>query len=159
MTRLTPAPPTPILSRLKHRLSSKAKRYLHRFAWGCGVGLIQLALALSPTATKPSPAADKITFSLGATIDRSISVESLEIYVSEGRITEELKPYIDYIERIDRVFVVEQNRDAQLRTLLTTDLQLDPAKLEAVLHYDGMPLTAANVREPIVRKLATGQAA
>ncbi|MEM7610851.1 MAG: 2-oxoacid:acceptor oxidoreductase subunit alpha [Pseudomonadota bacterium] len=65
----------------------------------------------------------------------------------------------DFIERFDRVFVVEQNRDAQLRTLLTTDLQLDPAKLEPVLHYDGMPLTAANVREPIVRKLATGQAA
>ncbi|MEO1635348.1 MAG: alpha/beta hydrolase [Cyanobacteria bacterium J06631_9] len=127
MTRLTPAPPNPLdpqrqprlRSRLNPRFNRRAKRYLRRFAWGCGVGLIQLALALSPTATKPSPAAEKITFSLGATVERSISVESLEIYVNEGRVTKELKPYIDYIERID------PDATTQIRELLTQRADLD----------------------------------
>jgi len=38
--------------------------------------------------------------------------------------------------------VVEQNRDAQLRTLLITEQELDPARLVPVLHYDGTPITA-----------------
>ncbi len=42
----------------------------------------------------------------------------------------------------DRVFVVEQNRDAQLRTLLVNELEIDPARLIRVLHYDGTPITA-----------------
>lgn len=48
----------------------------------------------------------------------------------------------DFIESHDQVFVVEQNRDAQLRTLLVAELNLDPAKLIPVLHYDGTPITA-----------------
>lgn len=48
-----------------------------------------MAIALSPPATKPTPAAETITFSYGP-IERSISVESLEIYAEEGRVTEEL---------------------------------------------------------------------
>ena len=43
---------------------------------------------------------------------------------------------------LQQVFVVEQNRDAQLRTLLVAELGMDPAKLIAVLHYDGTPITA-----------------
>jgi 2-oxoglutarate ferredoxin oxidoreductase subunit alpha len=42
----------------------------------------------------------------------------------------------------ERVFVVEQNRDAQMRTLLTTELEIDPARLVPILHYDGTPITA-----------------
>ncbi len=48
----------------------------------------------------------------------------------------------DFIAAHDRIFVVEQNRDAQLRTLLVAELNIDPAKLIAVLHYDGTPITA-----------------
>lgn len=48
----------------------------------------------------------------------------------------------DFIERHETVFVVEQNRDAQLRTLLTVEGDLDPATLVPILHYDGMPLPA-----------------
>jgi 2-oxoglutarate/2-oxoacid ferredoxin oxidoreductase subunit alpha len=40
------------------------------------------------------------------------------------------------------VFVVEQNRDGQLRTLLVNEFGIDPARLVAVLHYDGTPITA-----------------
>lgn len=47
-----------------------------------------------------------------------------------------------FIQEHDVVFVVEQNRDAQLRTMLTTELEANPAKLIPVLHYDGTPITA-----------------
>ena len=48
----------------------------------------------------------------------------------------------DFIAAHERVFVVEQNRDAQLRTLLINEGEVDPAKLVKVLHYDGTPITA-----------------
>ena len=49
---------------------------------------------------------------------------------------------LDFVAAHDRVFVVEQNRDAQLRTLLTIDGEIDPARLVPILHYDGTPITA-----------------
>jgi len=48
----------------------------------------------------------------------------------------------DFITAHDRVFVVEQNRDAQLRSLIVNEFGIDPAKLVPVLHYDGTPITA-----------------
>nr|MBP6310611.1 hypothetical protein [Arenimonas sp.] len=36
----------------------------------------------------------------------------------------------------------EQNRDAQMRSLLINEFDIDPAKLIAILHYDGTPITA-----------------
>jgi TPP-dependent indolepyruvate ferredoxin oxidoreductase alpha subunit len=48
----------------------------------------------------------------------------------------------EFIAAHERVFVVEQNRDAQLRTLLMIECGIDPAKLVPVLHYDGTPITA-----------------
>jgi len=49
---------------------------------------------------------------------------------------------IDFIRTHERVYVVEQNRDAQLKTLLLDTGRIDPAKLVSVLHYDGNPITA-----------------
>lgn len=48
----------------------------------------------------------------------------------------------EFIARHDRVFVVEQNRDAQMHSLLVNELSIDPARLVKVLHYDGTPITA-----------------
>jgi len=48
----------------------------------------------------------------------------------------------DFVAEHERVFVVEQNRDGQLRTLLVNEGQIDPMKLPPVLHYDGTPITA-----------------
>ncbi|KFN50126.1 2-oxoacid:acceptor oxidoreductase subunit alpha [Arenimonas composti] len=48
----------------------------------------------------------------------------------------------DFVLAHERVFVIEQNRDAQLRSLLINEFDLDPARLERVLHYDGTPITA-----------------
>jgi 2-oxoglutarate ferredoxin oxidoreductase subunit alpha len=55
----------------------------------------------------------------------------------------------DFIDTHDQVFVVEQNRDAQLRTLLLNELNADPAKLMPVLHYDGTPITARFIMREI----------
>ena len=49
---------------------------------------------------------------------------------------------IDFITAHRQVFVVEQNRDGQLRTLLMNEGGVDPAKLIAILNYDGSPITA-----------------
>ncbi len=47
-----------------------------------------------------------------------------------------------FIAAHDRVFVVEQNRDGQLRSLLINELEIDPKRLARLLHYDGTPISA-----------------
>ena len=47
-----------------------------------------------------------------------------------------------FIDAHETVFVVEQNRDGQMRSLLVNEFGIDPARLVAVLHYDGTPITA-----------------
>jgi 2-oxoglutarate ferredoxin oxidoreductase subunit alpha len=54
-----------------------------------------------------------------------------------------------FIAAHEQVFVVEQNRDAQLRTLVVNELEIDPAKLVKVLHYDGTPITARFIADAI----------
>jgi 2-oxoglutarate ferredoxin oxidoreductase subunit alpha len=60
-----------------------------------------------------------------------------------------------FIAAHDTVFVVEQNRDAQLKTLLVNEQQVDPAKLEAILHYDGTPITARFIIDAIGGRVRT----
>jgi 2-oxoglutarate ferredoxin oxidoreductase subunit alpha len=55
----------------------------------------------------------------------------------------------DFIAVHDHVFVVEQNRDAQMRTLLINELDADPQALTKVLHYDGTPITARFITQAI----------
>ncbi|MBV9569421.1 MAG: 2-oxoacid:acceptor oxidoreductase subunit alpha [Hyphomicrobiales bacterium] len=55
----------------------------------------------------------------------------------------------DFIAGHERVFLVEQNRDAQLRTLLLAECGIDPAVLTPILHYDGTPVTARFIHEAI----------
>jgi 2-oxoglutarate ferredoxin oxidoreductase subunit alpha len=59
----------------------------------------------------------------------------------------------DFIAAHDEVFIVEQNRDAQLRTLVINECGINPAKLIAVLHYDGTPITAQFISEGIAMRL------
>ncbi|HXL76226.1 MAG TPA: 2-oxoacid:acceptor oxidoreductase subunit alpha [Burkholderiales bacterium] len=55
----------------------------------------------------------------------------------------------DFVQSHSKVFVVEQNRDAQLKTLLVNDAGINPASLISVLHYDGTPITARYITEEI----------
>jgi 2-oxoglutarate ferredoxin oxidoreductase subunit alpha len=80
-------------------------------------------------------------------------------------------PFPESVERFiddhERVFVVEQNRDAQLRAMLVNELDMDPARLVPVLHYDGTPITARFIVKAIkegmpganVHRLSGGKAA
>ncbi|MCC7257252.1 MAG: 2-oxoacid:acceptor oxidoreductase subunit alpha [Gammaproteobacteria bacterium] len=65
----------------------------------------------------------------------------------------------DFLDAHDRIYVVEQNRDAQLRSLLLLETRVDPEKLVAVLHYDGLPIVAASIVDGINQDMARGQAA
>ncbi|MDP3478718.1 MAG: 2-oxoacid:acceptor oxidoreductase subunit alpha [Desulfoprunum sp.] len=56
---------------------------------------------------------------------------------------------IDFINRHGQVFVIEQNRDAQMRMLLINEGRFVPEKLHSVLHFDGMPITADTIRRQI----------
>ncbi|HEY5655000.1 MAG TPA: 2-oxoacid:acceptor oxidoreductase subunit alpha [Woeseiaceae bacterium] len=65
----------------------------------------------------------------------------------------------EFIEQHDVVYVVEQNRDAQLRSLLILDIGGDPDKLVPVLHYNGLPMTASFVVGKIQEDMSKGRAA
>ncbi len=60
----------------------------------------------------------------------------------------------DFIDGHESVFVVEQNRDGQLRSLLVNEFGIDPARLVAVLHYDGTPITARFIANAIASSIA-----
>ncbi|MBX9876410.1 MAG: 2-oxoacid:acceptor oxidoreductase subunit alpha [Phenylobacterium sp.] len=91
--------------------------------------------------------------------------EALEMLEAEGRSLDALRirgfPFadqvFDFIDQHDRVFLVEQNRDAQLKTLLMTEGEVDPAKLVSMLHYDGTPITARYIAGEIARRMQLGQ--
>jgi 2-oxoglutarate ferredoxin oxidoreductase subunit alpha len=56
-----------------------------------------------------------------------------------------------FLRRYPRVYVVEQNRDAQMKMLLKNDLPADAvARVRSVLHYNGMPIDARSVTDEIL---------
>jgi 2-oxoglutarate ferredoxin oxidoreductase subunit alpha len=57
------------------------------------------------------------------------------------------------------VFVVEQNRDAQLRSLLTLETPVDKRRLRSVLSYGGFPLSARTVVDAVTAEMRQGKEA
>jgi len=60
----------------------------------------------------------------------------------------------DFIASHSKVFVLEQNFDAQLTTLLVNEAHVSPASLVPVLHYDGTPITARFITQEIAERVA-----
>jgi 2-oxoglutarate ferredoxin oxidoreductase subunit alpha len=60
----------------------------------------------------------------------------------------------DFIAEHDQLFVVEQNRDAQMRMLIVNECEVDPARLTPVLHYDGTPITARFIIKELAEDVA-----
>jgi 2-oxoglutarate ferredoxin oxidoreductase subunit alpha len=60
----------------------------------------------------------------------------------------------DFVAAHPWVFVVEQNRDAQLKTLLVNEAKVNPSRLISVLHYDGTPITARFIVDQIAQHAA-----
>ena len=87
--------------------------------------------------------------------------EALETLEAQGRRLNALRvrgfPFgdevFDFIAEHDRVFVVEQNRDGQLRSLVINEGGVDPSKLIAVLNYDGAPITARFITGEIAARM------
>jgi 2-oxoglutarate/2-oxoacid ferredoxin oxidoreductase subunit alpha len=60
----------------------------------------------------------------------------------------------DFIDAHEQIFLVEQNRDAQMRSLLVNECGIDPARFISILHYDGTPITARFIIAAIAERVA-----
>ncbi len=65
----------------------------------------------------------------------------------------------EFIAAHETVFVVEQNRDGQLRTLIVNECGIDPGKLASVRNYDGSPITARFITDAIAKDMTTARTA
>jgi 2-oxoglutarate ferredoxin oxidoreductase subunit alpha len=89
------------------------------------------------------------------------AMEALDLLAADGVHLDAMRPkafpfgreFADFIDSHDRLFVIEQNRDAQFRSLMLIELGVDAAKLIPVLNYDGMPITADNIFRQIKKGL------
>jgi 2-oxoglutarate ferredoxin oxidoreductase subunit alpha len=86
------------------------------------------------------------------------SLEAVDSLANDGMPLNAMRirafPFNDDVEKFiashNRVFVIEQNRDSQLRTLLMAEFELGPDKLKSVLCFDGTPISARNIRKQIL---------
>jgi 2-oxoglutarate ferredoxin oxidoreductase subunit alpha len=92
-----------------------------------------------------SPAMDEAMAELGA---RGHQIDMLRVRAFPFH-----QDVADFVADHDFVFVVEQNRDAQLRLLLVNECSLDPVRLVPVLHYDGTPITARFIVRAVAEHL------
>lgn len=78
------------------------------------------------------------------------AVEAMELLAEDGVVMDAMrvrafpfcKAFRDFVDSHERLFVIEQNRDAQFRSMMMIELGVNPAKIISVLNYDGMPITA-----------------
>lgn len=89
------------------------------------------------------------------------AVEAIELLKEEGISLDAMrvrafpfgKEFADFISAHEKVFVIEQNRDAQFKSLMMIELGVNPAKLVSVLNFDGTPITADNIFNQIKANL------
>lgn len=100
----------------------------------------------------PSPSgADTGMIFFGTTTDSAL--EAIDMLRSQGITLDGMRlkaaPFsqavTDFILEHETVFVVEQNRDGQMRTILINELEIDPRRLVSILNYDGFPITADHI--------------
>ncbi len=92
------------------------------------------------------------------------TLEAIDMLEADGLSVEALRirafPFtqevVDFVQKHERVLVVEQNRDAQMRSLLMTECDINASKLIKILNYDGMPATAVAIRSLIRNALQMG---
>lgn len=87
------------------------------------------------------------------------ALEAMDLLKEDGIKLDALRitafPFHDSIEKFinehKTVFVIEQNRDAQMKKILSNELDIDKRKLISILNYDGTPITANFIQESISR--------
>ncbi len=85
------------------------------------------------------------------------ALEAMELLENEGILLDAMRikafPFhqdvTNFVAQHDTIYVVEQNRDAQFRTLLINELEVAPDRLVPILNYDGMPITADRIMKLI----------
>ena len=89
----------------------------------------------------------------------SASLEALDMLEADGLHLNAMRlrafPFaqevVDFIDQHERIVVIDQNRDAQMRKLLIIECEVDPKKLLSYTHYDGMPMTALGAASHIAK--------
>lgn len=89
------------------------------------------------------------------------SEEARDLLAEEGILVDAIRikafPFGEEVDQFvnahRRVFVIEQNRDAQMRKMMIMELDCHPQKLVSVLNYDGMPITADAIKHQIISYL------
>ena len=112
-----------------------------------------------PEYTKAKEPTDMGIIFFGTT--RYSALEAMDLFEKEGVYLDALRikavPFnqtvVDFINEHEQVFVIEQNRDGQMRTVLINELDADGKKLTSILNYDGMPITADTIMKKIAAHL------
>ena len=118
---------------------------------------------------KPGPAVKNVATDrkLGALFfgtSASPSYEAVEMLAEEGIPIDTMRirafPFHgsldDFVHAHDLVFVIEQNRDGQMRRLIMNECEIPPGRLKPVLNYSGTPITARKIADEIRATLAPG---
>lgn len=85
------------------------------------------------------------------------AIEAMELLEEDGILLDAMRvkafPFhqdvADFVAQHKKIYVVEQNRDAQFRSLLINELEVAPDRLIPILNYDGMPITAQRIMQLI----------
>ncbi len=92
----------------------------------------------------------------------SPAMAEADVAMTEGKVHVDLLrlrgfPFSDEVAKFvaehDVVFVVEQNRDAQMRQMLVNELEVAPAKMVPILHFDGTPITARFIIKELAARI------
>ena len=83
----------------------------------------------------------------------SLAAEGLHLDALRLRAFPFADSVLDFINAHDQVFLIEQNRDAQMQKLLVNECTIDPARFISLLHYDGAPITARYIHSAIADRL------
>jgi 2-oxoglutarate ferredoxin oxidoreductase subunit alpha len=124
------------------------------------------AKRLIPRAVIDATAASRVGMVSLGSCDGAIR-EALDVLKQRGVTLDYLRvrafPFGEEVEKFlaahELLFVVEQNRDAQLRSLLTLETAVDKAKLRSLLHYSGLPISSHFIVEGVLAELQPGERA
>ena len=109
------------------------------------------------SAKAPKPADVGVVYygSTGAAMDEALAMladEGLDFDAMRLRAYPFGREVAEFLAHHRRILIVEQNRDAQMRTLLLIDFPREAAKFAAILNYDGSPITARFIARDIRAK-------
>jgi 2-oxoglutarate ferredoxin oxidoreductase subunit alpha len=107
-------------------------------------------------AAKPTPVGVLQYGSTSAPMDEAqkmLADEGLHVDTLRIRAFPMTREVQEFIGSHDRIFVVEQNRDAQMRTLISTDLGVATDRWTPILHFNGMPTSARFIHREIAARL------